>query len=102
MAMTTMGLNKSNLLYRFMGSIEDDKYLREIPSSALSLDNCCFPHSASAPPFLRSKVVKTDSNRLVEPRTDRNSGLNQCQNRKIRKLPLDRQIGREPVGRTEP
>ncbi|KAL4343474.1 hypothetical protein AHAS_Ahas11G0082000 [Arachis hypogaea] len=30
MTMTTTGLNKSNLLYRFMGSIEDDNYLRDI------------------------------------------------------------------------
>ncbi|RYQ97282.1 hypothetical protein Ahy_B08g093314 [Arachis hypogaea] len=30
METTTRGLNKSDLLYRFMGSIEDNKYLRDI------------------------------------------------------------------------
>ncbi|KAL4393439.1 hypothetical protein AHAS_Ahas02G0052100 [Arachis hypogaea] len=30
-----MGLNKSDLLSRFMGSIEDDKYLRDIVISFL-------------------------------------------------------------------
>ncbi|KAL4373361.1 hypothetical protein AHAS_Ahas05G0074100 [Arachis hypogaea] len=30
MATIMMGLNKSDLLYRFMGSIKDDRYLRDI------------------------------------------------------------------------
>ncbi|RYR08888.1 hypothetical protein Ahy_B05g076752 [Arachis hypogaea] len=36
MTMTTTGHNKSDLLFRFMGSIEDDKYLRDIVISFLS------------------------------------------------------------------
>ncbi|RYR70564.1 hypothetical protein Ahy_A03g017039 [Arachis hypogaea] len=35
---TTMGLNKSDLLSRFMGSIKDDKYLRDIVISFLSMN----------------------------------------------------------------
>ncbi|KAL4397374.1 hypothetical protein AHAS_Ahas01G0185500 [Arachis hypogaea] len=35
---TTTGLNKSNFLSKFMGSIEDDKYLRDIVISFLSMN----------------------------------------------------------------
>ncbi|KAL4357458.1 hypothetical protein AHAS_Ahas09G0188700 [Arachis hypogaea] len=38
MATTTIGLNKSNLLSKFMGSIEDNKYLRDIVISFLSMN----------------------------------------------------------------
>ncbi|RYR64906.1 hypothetical protein Ahy_A03g010932 [Arachis hypogaea] len=36
--LTTMDLNKSNLLSRFMGSIKDDKYLKDIVISLLSMN----------------------------------------------------------------
>ncbi|RYR72367.1 hypothetical protein Ahy_A02g006576 [Arachis hypogaea] len=38
MATTMMGLNKSDLLSRFMGSIENDKYLSDIVISFLSMN----------------------------------------------------------------
>ncbi|QHO20945.1 Cytochrome P450 [Arachis hypogaea] len=38
MATTTTGLNKSDLLSRFMGSIEDDNELRDIGISFLSMN----------------------------------------------------------------
>ncbi|RYR28628.1 hypothetical protein Ahy_B01g052771 [Arachis hypogaea] len=38
MVTTTMGLNKSDLLSRFMESIKDDKYLRDIVISFLSMN----------------------------------------------------------------
>ncbi|KAL4288060.1 hypothetical protein AHAS_Ahas19G0248400 [Arachis hypogaea] len=38
MATTTMGLNKSDLLSKFMGFIEDNKYLRDIVISFLSMN----------------------------------------------------------------
>ncbi|RYR09389.1 hypothetical protein Ahy_B05g077689 [Arachis hypogaea] len=38
MAATTTGLNKSDLLSRFMGSIKDNKYLRDIVISFLSMN----------------------------------------------------------------
>ncbi|KAL4393337.1 hypothetical protein AHAS_Ahas02G0041900 [Arachis hypogaea] len=40
MAMTTTSLNKSDLLSRFMGSIEDDNYLRDISISFLECALC--------------------------------------------------------------
>ncbi|KAL4287519.1 hypothetical protein AHAS_Ahas19G0194300 [Arachis hypogaea] len=38
MATMTTGLNKSDLLSRFMGSVEDDKYLRDIAISFQSMN----------------------------------------------------------------